>query len=136
MEPDPKTTECVAKFPVPKNHKDVKSFLGLAGYYRRFIKNFSQITKPLTNLLKKNAEFEWNDLCQNAFIEIKQLLVNKPILQYPDFSRPFIVTTDASNVAIGAILSQGRIGEDLPIAYISRTLNKAEEIIILRRKNY
>lgn len=127
VKPDPKTTECVAKFPIPKNQKDVKSFLGLAGYYRRFIKNFSQLTKPLTNLLKKDTEFEWNDLCQNAFTETKQLLVNKPILQYPDFSRPFIVTTDASNVAIGAILSQGNIGEDLPIAYISRTLNKAEK---------
>lgn len=127
VKPDPKTTECVTRFPVPKNQKDVKSFLGLAGYYRRFIKNFSQLTKPLTNLLKKDAEFIWNDLCQNAFVELKELLVSKPLLQYPDFSRPFIVTTDASNVAIGAILSQGNIGGDLPIAYISRTLNKAEK---------
>jgi len=127
VKPDPKTTECVAKFPIPKNHKDVKSCFGLAGYYRRFIKNFSQLTKPLANLLKKDIEFEGNDLCQKAFVEVKQLLVNKPILQYPDFSRHFIVTTDTSNVAIGAILSQGNIGEDLLIAFISRTLNKTEK---------
>jgi hypothetical protein len=127
VRPDPKTTDCVTQFPVPTNAKDVKSFLGLAGYYRRFIQNFSQISKPLTALLKKDAEFAWTDLCQHSFLELKRLLSEKPILQYPDFSRPFIVTTDASNIAIGAILSQGSIGSDLPIAYISRTLNKAEK---------
>lgn len=127
VQPDPKTTESVVNFPLPKNAKDVKSFLGLAGYYRRFVKNFSQISKPLTNLLKKDAEFNWNDLCKEAFSKLKELLSQRPLLQYPDFSRPFIVTTDASNVAIGAILSQGSIGSDLPISYISRTLNKAEQ---------
>lgn len=108
------------------NAKDVKSFLGLAGYYKRFIQNFSQISKPLTALLKKDSEFVWTDLCQNSFLELKRLFSEKPILQYPDFSRSVIVTTDASNVAIGAILSQGNIGSHLPISYISRTLNKAE----------
>ncbi|KAL4089366.1 hypothetical protein QTP88_024412 [Uroleucon formosanum] len=97
----------------------VRSFLGLAGYYRRFIPYFSLITKPLTTLLKKNTEFIWTDLCQNAFIELKQLLSQQPILQYPDFSRPFIVTTDASNAAVGAILSQGKVESDLAIAYVS-----------------
>lgn len=126
VQPDPKTTECVVNFPIPTNVKEIKSFLGLAGYYRRFIQNFSQITKPLTNLLKKDCEFIWNDLCTNAFNQVKKLLSQKPILQYPDFSRPFNVTTDASNSAIGAVLSQGKIGSDLPISYISRTLNKAE----------
>lgn len=98
----------------------------LSGYYRRFVKNFSQISKPLTNLLKKDADFNWNDLCREAFTQLKQILLQKPLLQYPDFSRPFIVTTNASNVAIEAILSQGPIGSDLPISYISRTLNKEE----------
>lgn len=96
------------------------------GYYRRFVKNFSQISKPLTNLLKKDADFNWNDLCKEAFTQLKQLLLQRPLLQYPDFSRALIVTTDASNVVIGAILSQGPIGSDLKISYISRTLNKAE----------
>jgi len=67
-------------------------------------------------LLKKDADFIWTDLCQDAFLELKQLLSQQPILQYPDFSRPFIVTTDASNVAIGAILSQGKVGSDLPMS--------------------
>jgi hypothetical protein len=126
VQPDLKTTESVVNFPVPRNAKDVKSFLGLAGYYRRFIKNFSQISKPLTNLLKKDADFNWSDLCREAFTRLKEVLSKRPLLQYPDFSRPFVVTTDASNVAKGAILSQESIGSDLPISYISRTLNKAE----------
>lgn len=67
VQPDPKTTESVVSFPIPRNVKDIKSFLGLAGYYRRFVKNFSQISKPLTNLLKKDVEFKWNELCQEAF---------------------------------------------------------------------
>lgn len=74
VQPDPKTTESVVNFPVPKNAKDVKSFLGLAGYYRRFIRNFSQISKPMTNLLKKDTDFNWNDLCQEAFTHLKELL--------------------------------------------------------------
>ncbi|KAL4113894.1 hypothetical protein QTP88_017450 [Uroleucon formosanum] len=127
VKPDLKITDCVSNFPTPKTEKDVRSFLGLAGYYRHFIPNFSLIAKPLTTLLKKDTEFIWTDLCQNAFLELKQLLSQQPILQYPDFSRPFIVTTDASNVAVGAILSQGKVGSDLPIAYVSRTLNKAEK---------
>jgi len=76
--------------------------------------------------LKKDVEFNWNDWCKEAFEHLKTLLSERPLLQYPDFTRPFIVTTDASNVAIGTIRSQGSIGADLPIAYISRTLNKAE----------
>jgi hypothetical protein len=83
---DPKTTECIVNFQTPKNQKDVKSFLGLAGYYRRFIKSFSQIAKSFANLLKKDTEFIWNDLYQNASVELKQLLVSEPILQYPEFS--------------------------------------------------
>lgn len=98
----------------------------MVGYYKRFIKNFSKIAKPLTNLLKKDEPYKWTDKCQEAFDTFKEILTNKPLLQYPDFSQPFNITTDASNIAIGAILSQGEIGKDLPISYASRTLNKAE----------
>lgn len=118
--------ECVVNYPIPKNAKDIKSFLGLVGYYRRFIKDFSKRAKPLNNLLKKNQGFIWSDLCQDSFNYFKNILTNKPLLQYPNFDLPFNITTDASNIAIGAILSQGKIGLDLPIAYASRTLNKAE----------
>jgi len=89
VQPDPKTTESVVNFPIPKNAKDVKSFLGLAGYYRKFIRNFSQIAKPMTNLLKKDTKFYGNNLCQKAFAQLKELLSQRPLLQYPDFSRPF-----------------------------------------------
>ncbi|CAF4878033.1 unnamed protein product [Pieris macdunnoughi] len=126
VKPNPDKVHAVDNFPVPKSCKDIKSFLGLTGYYRRFISNFSSLTKPLTSLLKKDVPFVWGETQQSAFEECKRLLTNPPILQYPDFTKEFILTTDASLHAIGAVLSQGQIGKDLPIAYASRTLNKAE----------
>lgn len=116
----------VQNFPNPTNAKQIKSFLGLAGYYRRFIQNFSKISQPLTKLLRKEENFLWTSQQQESFETLKNILTNPPLLQYPDFSKEFVITTDASNYAIGAILSQGKIGEDLPIAYASRTLNRAE----------
>lgn len=126
VKPNPEKVQAVKEFPIPKSCKDIKSFLGLAGYYRRFIPNFSKITKPLTSLLKKDVPFVWGLEQQQALDRCKDLLTSFPILQYPDFSKEFVLTTDASIHAIGAILSQGEIGKDLPIAYASRTLNKAE----------
>lgn len=126
VQPDPKKVEAVVRFPEPRTPTEVKSFLGLAGYYRRFIPNFSSIAKPLTDLLKKGVEFSWGNKEKEAFEALKFLLVNPPLLQYPDFTRQMVLTTDASGNAIGSILSQGKIGEDLPIAYASRTLNSAE----------
>lgn len=126
VKPDPQKIKCVKEFPVPTNVKEVKSFLGLSGYYRRFIQNYGQIAKPLTSLLKKDVPYRWSDLCQQAFEQLKDLLTQAPILQYPDFSKPFNLTCDASDYAIGCVLSQGPIGKDLPIAFASRTLNKAE----------
>ncbi|GBP61034.1 Retrovirus-related Pol polyprotein from transposon 297 [Eumeta japonica] len=126
IKPNPAKVKAVQTFPVPKNSRDIKAFLGSTGYYRRFIPNFSEITKPLTSLLKKNVAFRWTEIQQESFEKCKRILINPPILQYPNFSKEFILTTDASIHAIGAILSQGEIGKDLPIAYASRTLNKAE----------
>ena len=126
VKPDPKKVEAVAKFPVPKGRKNVKQFLGLSGYYRRFIQNFATVAKPLTKLLKKNIQFHWTNEAQLAFDRLKEILCCKPLLQYPDFSKPFVVTTDSSSFALGAVLSQGPIGQDLPIAYASRTMNSAE----------
>ncbi|CAG5041301.1 unnamed protein product [Parnassius apollo] len=124
--PNPDKVKAVSDYPIPKNPKEIKSFLGLVGYYRRFIDNFSKITKPLTSLLKKDVNFNWTQEQTQAFNLLKEKLTSAPLLQYPDFSQPFIVTTDASNYAVGAILSQGPIGKDKPIAYASRTLNKQE----------
>jgi len=114
-------------FPIPTNTKELKSFLGLSGYYRRFIPNYGQTSKPLTALLKKDAQFSWSDLCQEAFEKLKSTLTQEPLLQYPEFTKAFNLTCDASNFAIGCVLSQGPIGQDAPIAYASRNLNKAEQ---------
>jgi hypothetical protein len=105
----------VREFPTPTNTRQLKRNLGLSSYYRRFIPNFSKIAKPLTELLKKNTPFEWNQKAEDAFVTSKYLLTNEPLLQYPDFARPFVLTTDASNEALGAILRQGIIGQDFSI---------------------
>ena len=124
--PDPEKTKVIRNFPTPKTVKNVRSFLGLCGYYRRFIKNFALHAKPLNDLLKKDTRFNWTPFCQESFEFFRNKLINPPILQYPDFSREFILTTDASKSAIGAVLSQGEPSKDLPIAYASRTMNKHE----------
>lgn len=126
IKPDPKKIEIARNFPQPKSQRDIKSFLGFAGYYRRFIRDFSRISQPLNILLKQDAKFEWTSLQQESFEKLKNILTSEPLLQYPDFEKEFVLTTDASDKAIGAVLSQGEIGKDLPIAYASRTLNKAE----------
>ncbi|KAM0735252.1 Retrovirus-related Pol polyprotein from transposon 17.6 [Formica fusca] len=126
VRPDPSKIKAVEHFPIPRNYKNIKQFLGLVGYYRRFIKNFSKIAKPLTDLLKKDKIFAWTPSQENAFNSLKRELLKEPVLQYPNFKEPFLLTTDASGYAIGGVLSQGQIGKDLPISYISRTLNEVE----------
>lgn len=128
VKPNPDKIKSIQNFPIPKNTKQIKGFLGLLGYYRKFIKDFAKITKPLTKCLKKDATINVHDPDYVKCFEFcKTLLVNDPILQYPNFSEPFVLTTDASNIALGAVLSQGKIGSDLPVAYASRTLNETEQ---------
>ncbi|CAK1598637.1 unnamed protein product [Parnassius mnemosyne] len=117
VKPNPGKTKAIQQFTQPRCPKDIKSFMGLVSYYRRFIPNLTKIAKPLTNLLKKNVPIDWQNEQQLAFETLKN---------YPDFTKPFELTCDASNFAISAILSQGPIGNDRPVAYASRTLNKAE----------
>lgn len=123
IKPNPSKIEVIEKYPIPKTQKEIKSFLGLIGYYRRFISNFAKIVAPITKCLKKNSKVNHQDEEYIQSFELcKELLMNAPILAYPDFAKPFKLTTDASMVAIGSVLSQsGR-----PIAYYSRTLNSAE----------
>ena len=126
VRPGPKKLETVKLFPQPRTAKNIRQFLGLTGYYRRFIKNFSKIAKPMSDLTRKDRRFEWTIKQHNAFETLRDALCEEPILQYPDFDKPFIITTDASGYAVGAVLSQGEIGKYLPIANASRILNEAE----------
>ena len=124
---DLKKILAVKNFPVQKTPKNVKHFLGLAGYYRRFIDIFSKIASPLNQLLKQDIPINWTEKQQVAFDILKAKLCKKPLLQRPDFSQPFILTTDASGFAIGGILSQDKTGKDKPIAYASRSLSDTEK---------
>ncbi|EFA00130.1 Transposon Tf2-6 polyprotein-like Protein [Tribolium castaneum] len=122
---DPEKTKIVESYPVPKNPKGVRAFLGLCGFYRRFIPNFATIVKPLIQLTKKDIKYHWGKEQETAFKTLKQALVTPPILKYPDFRRPFIVATDASGIAISAILSQ-KYEIEHPICYASRCLKDPE----------
>jgi hypothetical protein len=130
IKPNPKKVEAIQKFPEPKNEKGIQRFLGLAGFYRRFIPNYSNIIKPLTNLLRKDIPFEWSSQCQTSFNELKTKLTSTELmLQYPNFEEPFYLYTDASNHAIGAVLQQrdsNNPNSYKPVSFASRTLNKAE----------
>jgi hypothetical protein len=101
---DPSKIQVIKDLPTPKNPTKVRIFLGHAGYYRRFIKNFSKIASPLFVLLMKNAKFKWINSCQEAFNTLKHQLYTAPILRGPDWTLPFHISSDASDTAIGAIL--------------------------------
>jgi len=118
--------ECIKNYPVPKNADDVRRFLGFIGFYRRFIRQFAAISTPLTELLKKNASFKWSENEQKAFELLKEHLLKKPVLQYPNFSQPFVIVTDASNHALGAALMQKHDKMLLPISFASKVLSKTE----------
>lgn len=123
IKPNPSKIEAIQKYTLPKTVKEIKAFLGLVGYYRRFIQNFAKIVAPFTKCLKKNAKIDPNDPeYNNAFFTCKELITNAPVLIYPDFTKTFHLTTDASNIALGSVLSQN----NHPIAFYSRTLNSAE----------
>ena len=92
--------------PTPKSVKDFRSFLGHAGFYRRFIKDFSVISKPLCNLLTKENVFEWTEQCEEAFVKLKNLLTSAPIIQPPDWSLSFEIMCDASDYAVSVVLGQ------------------------------
>ena len=131
---DPAKTEKVAAWPCPTSVTEVQQFLGLASYYRRFIRNFAEIAKPLHRLTEKAQGFQWTNQCDDAFRELKQRLTSAPILAFPDFSQPFILDTDASQTGIGAVLSQVQEGQERVVAYASRTLSKAERRYCVTRR--
>lgn len=118
IEADPEKTSKVKHWPLPRTVKEVQQFLGFANYYRRFIKGFAEIAKPLHKLTERNTLFLWTSECQTSFDILRDRLSAPPILSYPDFSKPFILDTDASNEGIGAVLSQlDSQGRECAIAY-------------------
>lgn len=124
---DPRKTQAVNDYPRPRTPKELRGFLGLCNYYRRFVLGYSTITAPLTRLLKNDVKFEWSDGCEQAFQTLKAKLVSAPILAYPDMTKDFILTTDASMTAIGYILSQKIEDKEHPIAFGGRATRKSEK---------
>jgi hypothetical protein len=122
IRPDPKKVEAVQTWPVPKNVHDVRSFLGLVNYFRKFVEHYSEIAVPLTNLTKKSHPWVWTGRCQDAFELLKQKLIEAPLLRTPDESLPYEVVTDASDLGLGGVLLQ----EGHPVAFESGKLNSAE----------
>lgn len=127
VSPDPEKVTILTNYPQPTNTDEARRFVAFANYYRKFIKNFAKIAYPLNALSRKNVPFIWDDNCKKAFDLLKKSLTTSPVLQYPDFSKNnlFTVQTDASGYAIGAVLSN-KNGN--PIAFASRSLNKAEKL--------
>ncbi|GFX19998.1 transposon Tf2-9 polyprotein [Trichonephila clavipes] len=122
IETDNKKIRAITEMKPPKNNREVSKFLGMTGWYQKFIPRYADICEPLYRLKKKGAKFNWSGEAQDSFDQIKRTLTEAPILQLPNFSEQFNLFTDASGVGIGAVLQQNQ----KPIAFASRTLNKAE----------
>ncbi|GKB63580.1 reverse transcriptase domain-containing protein, partial [Tanacetum coccineum] len=142
IEVDRAKIDVIAKLPHPTTVKGVRSFLGHAGFYRRFIQNFSKIARPMTHLLEKETPFYFSKECIEAFNTLKKNLTEAPILIAPDWNEPFELMCDASDFALGAVLGQRHEKHFRPIHYASKTMNEAEscytttEKEMLNRKQY
>jgi hypothetical protein len=124
--------QSISSWPVPSNLKELRGFLGITGYYRKFINHYAIINKPLTQLLKKGTLFIWTDITDTAFRTLRQALVSAPVLALPDYKLQFTVETDACDVGIGAVLSQA----GHPIAYVSRALGPRNQGLSVYEKEY
>ena len=124
---NPSLLAVIREISPPQNATEVRSFLGLAGYYRRYVKNFAAIARPLHALTRKDVVFHWSSDCQDAFNCLKTLLTTSPITAFPDFSLPFRLYTGASTTGLGAILAQVREGKECIICCASCSLNQAEK---------
>ncbi|GJS89684.1 reverse transcriptase domain-containing protein [Tanacetum coccineum] len=127
IEVDKAKIEAISKLPYPTNVKAIRSFLGHVGFYRRFIKDFSQIARPMTQLLVKDAPFNFSEECIQAFDTLKRELTQAPIMIKPDWSLPFEITCDASDYAVEAVLGQKIDKHFNPIHYADKTMNEAQE---------
>ena len=126
--PDPSLLAAIREINPPKNATEVRSFLGLGGYCRRYIKNFAAIADPLHALARKDAVFHWSSECLDAFDRLKTLLTSSPITAFPDFSLPFCLYMDGATAGLGAILTQVWEGKERIICCASRSHNQAEKV--------
>ena len=127
VEPLPDTCQVIQEFPVPTNLRELRSFLGITGYYRRFVKKYSERALPLTELTKLDVPFIWGQAQQESFQDLKNALVNPPILAYARYQDPYILYADASGEAAGMILSQVQEGKERVIAYAAKKFTDAEK---------
>ena len=123
---DPEKVEVIEKLKPPTTVKEVRRFIGMLSYYRKFIGNFSEVAEPLINLTKKNVKFEWNDSCQKAFEILKDRITRAPILIHPDNSKSYILQTDASDFSVGAVLLQTCGEYNKPVLFLSHKMNEAQ----------
>ena len=127
VKPDPKKVEAIRDLPEPKSVREIRGFIGMCSYYRRFVPNFSKIAEPLIDLTKKYARFKWTSECQTAFDFLKESLTVVPLLAYPDTNKPYVLYTDASNNCIGACLTQKTDDEEeKPIYFLSHKLSQTQ----------
>lgn len=126
IKPDPQKILAVEKYPRPHDKDSVRRFVAFTNYYRKFVKDFAKIVRPLTQLTRKKVDFIWSYECEEAFQKLRNSLLTTQILKYPDFSKQFKVIVDASDFACGGVLTQTYDGIDMPITYISRSFKKGE----------
>ena len=127
INPLPNKLDCIQHMPAPKNAKEIKKFLGLTGYYKKFVPRFADISRPLTTLTKKDKKFEWTPACQKSFNLLKETLCGEPILKYADTSKPYTLYTDASEFSWAGVLTQSHTTiidgksttTDHPVAFVS-----------------
>ncbi|KAL0404247.1 UNVERIFIED_CONTAM: Transposon Tf2-11 polyprotein [Sesamum radiatum] len=119
---DPKKVQAIEEWQPPSDVHDLRSFFGLANYYRRFMRDYSKTARPMTDLLKKTETWNWTPQCQVSFDDLKRAMVTDPVLALPDMSKPFVVETDASDFALGGVLMQN----GHPVAFESRKLKDVE----------
>ena len=136
IEVDKAKVELISNLPAPMCVRDIRSFLGHAGFYRRFIKYFSAIARPLCNLLAKDVPFAWSQACEDAFDKLKTMLVSPPIMRSPNWNLPFEIMCDASDYAIGAVLGQREDKKDFVIYYASKTLDSAQGNYTTKKKSF
>ena len=127
IQPNPVKVAAVQGIQPPTTIKDLQRFLGLTGWFRRFIKDYASIAAPLYELTKKKTAFTWSDTCQSAFDELKQRLMTEPLLIFPRLDEPFVIQCDASDKQIGAVLLQARDGTLRPVQYLSHSLDTSQQ---------